>query len=391
MENGGVIACVVVFFFLILFLCAGTGWSNYRTYNQCKRSFMQSSNVNSSSTSTKLTSGQKCAITIHIGSWQHKYGCTLTGNDITMNPENFRVPEAFINKINKIDIKSCKDLEKKLEDLAHRAQNRSSTDPIEGNITYTVTEVNEFPKDQNCGKPGDRCDQTCLNWLVPLYTKAYGHKHDTKNYVKTVTIPNLKRGDVIPPVCENKTDRLINGGCVSLYNLGNPGSNKFWSYGCNNYSEDNYCNNQKMTVYEEPQQACIWKDSKCVPVSWNEPVKSWEKACSGKTTYPFKDIYEPSVIHHSNTTLKDLQCSECQTCLEKWKDKNKSELYQVAECYGGVNNSCALCAKCESLDGGKTTHAQKLISTIFSTGNTEPTTGNTEPTTGNTEPGTSRH
>ena len=41
MENGGAVACVVVLFFLILLLCVGTGWSNYRTYTQCKRSFMQ--------------------------------------------------------------------------------------------------------------------------------------------------------------------------------------------------------------------------------------------------------------------------------------------------------------------------------------------------------------
>ena len=54
LENGGAVACIVVFFFLILLLCAGTGWSNYRTYNQCKRSFMQSSN-SSSSTSTEPT------------------------------------------------------------------------------------------------------------------------------------------------------------------------------------------------------------------------------------------------------------------------------------------------------------------------------------------------
>jgi hypothetical protein len=37
MENGGVVACVVVFFILTLLLCVGTGLSNYRTYNQCKR------------------------------------------------------------------------------------------------------------------------------------------------------------------------------------------------------------------------------------------------------------------------------------------------------------------------------------------------------------------
>ena len=42
MKDGGVVACVVVFFFLILVLCAGTGWSNNRTYNQCKKSYRQS-------------------------------------------------------------------------------------------------------------------------------------------------------------------------------------------------------------------------------------------------------------------------------------------------------------------------------------------------------------
>ena len=46
MENGGAVACVVVFFFLILLFCAGTGWSNNKTYNQCKRSFRQSFDCN---------------------------------------------------------------------------------------------------------------------------------------------------------------------------------------------------------------------------------------------------------------------------------------------------------------------------------------------------------
>ena len=41
MGNEGEIACVVVFFFLILLMVGGAGWSNYRTYNQCKRSFRQ--------------------------------------------------------------------------------------------------------------------------------------------------------------------------------------------------------------------------------------------------------------------------------------------------------------------------------------------------------------
>ena len=43
MENGSAVVCVVVFFFLILLLCVGTGWSNNRTYNRCKRTFTQTS------------------------------------------------------------------------------------------------------------------------------------------------------------------------------------------------------------------------------------------------------------------------------------------------------------------------------------------------------------
>ena len=41
MESGATIACVVVFFLLILFLCGGVGWYNHRTYKQCKQSFKQ--------------------------------------------------------------------------------------------------------------------------------------------------------------------------------------------------------------------------------------------------------------------------------------------------------------------------------------------------------------
>jgi len=41
MEKKGAIACVVVLFFLILLLCVGSGWSNYRTYTQCKQGYEQ--------------------------------------------------------------------------------------------------------------------------------------------------------------------------------------------------------------------------------------------------------------------------------------------------------------------------------------------------------------
>ena len=36
-----IIACVIVFFLLFLFLCGGIGWSNHRTHKQCKQPFRQ--------------------------------------------------------------------------------------------------------------------------------------------------------------------------------------------------------------------------------------------------------------------------------------------------------------------------------------------------------------
>ena len=47
MMEAGTIACVVVFFFLILLLFSGTMWSNNKTYNSCKQSFRQNNNVTS--------------------------------------------------------------------------------------------------------------------------------------------------------------------------------------------------------------------------------------------------------------------------------------------------------------------------------------------------------
>ena len=62
MKNGGVVVCAVVFFFLILLFCGGMGWSNHRTYNQCKRNFRQISNLNCVVDQNEIDSANKFCI-----------------------------------------------------------------------------------------------------------------------------------------------------------------------------------------------------------------------------------------------------------------------------------------------------------------------------------------
>ena len=182
LENGGAVACIVVFFFLILLLCAGTGWSNYRTYNQCKRSFMQSSN-SSSSTSTELTNVHS---TGHSTDSSNKI-CTITGghNNLFMFSGKDGTNTAFPNSVSRPGSpylcrnetgKTCEELNTELvNNMNHEPSNEGFPTDLDPSKNHFFVQ----------GKPSNTSVQTFNDWCCgntcPKYEKCYSN-YSTNEY-----------------------------------------------------------------------------------------------------------------------------------------------------------------------------------------------------------------